>query len=131
MWKKIAQKEKGQALVEMALILPLLLLLVFGIIEFGRIFSAGLVVNHGAREGARLGAVGALDSAIVTRVQNTAVTLDTSQLSVTVTPTETDRKRGGEVRVRVRYPVVVFAPFISVFTGETVTVEGISVMRVE
>ncbi len=125
------EKEKGQALVEMALVLPILLLLLFGIIEFGRIFSAGLVVNLGAREGARLGAIGATDSAIVTRVQNTAINLDVSQLSVAITPGETDRKRGGEVRVQVSYPVVVFAPFISAFTGNTVTVEGTSVMRVE
>jgi hypothetical protein len=130
MGKKLLHKDKGQALVEMALILPVLLLLLFGIIEFGRIFSAGLMVNHGAREGARLGAVGAADSAIVSRVQN-SVALDTSQLTVTVTPVEDERKRGGEIQVQVRYPVLIYAPFISVFTGSTVTVEGNSVMRVE
>lgn len=123
-------KEKGQALVEMALILPVLLLLLFGIIEFGRIFSAGLMVTHGAREGARLGAVGAADSQILSRVHNSVV-LDTSRLSVIVTPEEDDRKRGGEIQVQVRYPVQIYAPFISVFTGSTVTVEGYSVMRVE
>ena len=123
-------KEKGQALVEMALILPVLLLLLFGIIEFGRIFSAGLMVNHGAREGARLGAIGAADSEILSRVHN-SVALDASQLSVIVTPEEDDRKRGGEIQVQVRYPVQIYAPFISVFTGSTVTVEGYSAMRVE
>ena len=50
---KNPRKESGQSLVEFAVVLPLLLLLVFGIIEFGRIFQASLVVNHAARESAR------------------------------------------------------------------------------
>ena len=50
-------REDGAALVEMALITPLLLLLLFGIIEFSWLFSQNLDVRHGAREGARLAAV--------------------------------------------------------------------------
>ena len=43
---------------EMALVLPLLLLLVFGIIEFGFIFNRYISVTHAAREGVRQLAVG-------------------------------------------------------------------------
>ncbi|HET92016.1 MAG TPA: pilus assembly protein [Chloroflexi bacterium] len=43
----------GQTMVEFALILPLLLLLLFGIIEFGLIFHAWLTVESGARQAAR------------------------------------------------------------------------------
>lgn len=50
-------KEKGANLVEFALLAPLLFLLLFGIIEFGWVFSQNLDVRHGAREGARLAAV--------------------------------------------------------------------------
>lgn len=42
---------------EFALILPLFLLLVFGIVEFGWAWSQQLDLRHGAREGARLAAV--------------------------------------------------------------------------
>ena len=52
-----ARGEDGAALVEMALVTPLLLLLLFGIIEFSWLFSQNLDVRHGAREGARLVAV--------------------------------------------------------------------------
>ena len=42
---------KGQALVEFALALPLLLFLVLGVLEFGRAFKIKLVMTNAAREG--------------------------------------------------------------------------------
>ncbi len=48
--------ERGASLVEFALILPLLLLLVFGIISFGLMFHAKLSITDGAREAGRYGA---------------------------------------------------------------------------
>ena len=131
MIKKILKTNKGQALVEFALIIPMLLLLVFGVIEFGRIFGAGLTVNNSAREGARLGAIGATDSAIITRVTNSAGILDSSLVAVTITPTESSRVRGGDIQVNVSYPVTVVAPFISIITGNIVIVDSTCVMRVE
>ncbi len=44
---------KGQALLEFALILPILLMLVLGIIEFGRIWNINQMVSDTTREGAR------------------------------------------------------------------------------
>ncbi|MGH9084604.1 MAG: TadE/TadG family type IV pilus assembly protein [Acidimicrobiales bacterium] len=52
-----ARGSRGAALVEFAIISPLLFLLIFGIIEFGWIFYQKLDVRHGARETARLAAV--------------------------------------------------------------------------
>ena len=49
--------DRGASLVEFALVAPLLILLLFGIIEIGWMFSQNLDVRHGAREGARLAAV--------------------------------------------------------------------------
>jgi Flp pilus assembly protein TadG len=49
--------ERGAELIEFALTLPLLLLLVLGIIEFGFMFQEYEVVTNAAREGARLGAL--------------------------------------------------------------------------
>jgi hypothetical protein len=57
------QKEHGASLVEFALLAPLLILLLFGIIEFGWLFGQYNDVKHGAREGARLAAVDGGDSA--------------------------------------------------------------------
>jgi len=54
---KRERKERGAALVEMAMVAPLLFLLLFGIIEFGAVFAQFNDVRHGAREGARFAAV--------------------------------------------------------------------------
>ncbi len=51
-------RDRGAAAVEFALVLPLLLLLVFGIIDFGRLLNAQLTLTQAAREGVRLAALG-------------------------------------------------------------------------
>ena len=51
----IDSKQKGQDLVEFAILLPLLLLLIFGIFDLGRLFHAGIAITSAAREGARFG----------------------------------------------------------------------------
>ena len=50
-------EDRGAAIVEIALVLPLFAMLLFGIIEFGWAFTQNLDVRHGAQEGARLAAV--------------------------------------------------------------------------
>ena len=51
------KNQKGQALIETALIIPLLLLLVMGIFEFGRMMYMKNTLNNAARAGARAAAV--------------------------------------------------------------------------
>ena len=53
----IKKSEKGASAVELALILPILILLIFGIVEFGIAFNNYITITHAAREGARLAAV--------------------------------------------------------------------------
>jgi Flp pilus assembly protein TadG len=53
--KRLRTGEQGQAIVEMALTLPLLLLIVLGVFDFGLMFQRFEVVTNAAREGARLG----------------------------------------------------------------------------
>lgn len=52
--------QKGAATVELALVLPLLLMLVFGIIEFGLLLFNQQVITNASREGARFGIVQAI-----------------------------------------------------------------------
>jgi len=52
-----SRQDRGASLVEFALVAPLLILLLLGMVEFGWLFAQNLDVRHGAREGARLAAV--------------------------------------------------------------------------
>jgi hypothetical protein len=51
--RRAGEGERGQALVEMVILLPLFLLLVFGMIEFGRVFNYWINMTHLASEGSR------------------------------------------------------------------------------
>jgi Flp pilus assembly protein TadG len=51
-WRR-SRDERGAALVEFALVLPLLLILVFGMLEFGKAFNYWIDTTHLANEGAR------------------------------------------------------------------------------
>ena len=48
---------KGQSLVEFALVLPMLLVLLLGIADFGRVFAAGIALEAAARDAAEVGAL--------------------------------------------------------------------------
>jgi len=58
---KRRRTDEGAAAVEFALLLPILLLLVFGIVDFSRLLNAQLNLTEAAREGARAESLGALD----------------------------------------------------------------------
>lgn len=128
---RLFKNEKGQALVELALILPILLMLIFGIIEFSRVFNAYLIVTNASRDGVRQGAVGASDNTIITAVKNSVLILDSNKVTISIQPTETYRKRGDELKIHVEYPVKIYAPIISKITGDPYVVKSDTVMRVE
>lgn len=54
--------DTGASALEFALVVPVLLLIVMGIIEFGFMFQAQLALTHAAREGARQASVGRYDA---------------------------------------------------------------------
>lgn len=55
--RRARQREDGAALVEFALVLPILSLFLFGIVQFGLAYDQKQSMNSGAREGARLAAL--------------------------------------------------------------------------
>jgi len=66
--KRLAQ-EKGAALVEAAITIPILLLISVGIFEFGRAYQTWQVLTNASREGARLAVIeGSTDADVRTRV---------------------------------------------------------------
>ena len=70
--KSSHRRERGAVAVEFALVLPLLLGLVLGIVEFGRIYNAQVLATNAAREAARSVAVGNSQSQAVANAQSVA-----------------------------------------------------------
>jgi Flp pilus assembly protein TadG len=62
---KVDSSERGAALLELALVLPLLLVVIAGIVDFGFALQRFEVIANGAREGARLAAESGYDAAAV------------------------------------------------------------------
>lgn len=130
---RLNRNESGQALVEMAIILPILLILLFGIIEYGRGFAAYLAVATASREGARIATVGGTDSEINSAVtqRTSAMRLDSAKLTISITPTSCSRTRGASVTVEVTYLVPMYDPIFTTLVGDNMSVKGKTVMRVE
>ena len=117
-------------MVEMALALPILLLLLFGVVELGRLSNAYLVVMHAARHGARHGAVGATNEEIRTHVKNAATPLNPAELIITILP-EQGRSGGDDIQVLVSYPVKLFIPLPQGMLTNPFTVQNKVIMRIE
>jgi Flp pilus assembly protein TadG len=131
MFHSIINNQRGQALVELAIIMPILLMLIFGITEFGRIYSSNLIINNAAREGARAAALGAPDEDIIIIINDRCTFLDTTQLNIEITPVPLERISGNPVSIDVEYPVKIYAPIISAITGDPYLVSAQVIMRVE
>jgi len=81
MYRAIRSRQRGTATVELAMVLPVLVFLLFGIIEFGLMVKDVVGLNQAAREGARCAVVGATLATIGARIDASAPTIDTSQLT--------------------------------------------------
>jgi Flp pilus assembly protein TadG len=102
-------RDRGTAVVEFALVLPVLLLIVFGIIDFGRALNAQITLTEAAREGVRLAALGYSDAAIQARVAAAASGLS----GVTVTVAASCPPGAGpaaDAEVNVNYPFSFITP---------------------
>jgi Flp pilus assembly protein TadG len=90
--------ERGAAAVEFAILLPLLLLLVFGIVEFSILYNHKQGLHAAAREGARVAALPTSSTSdIEDRVRDAleGVLDDPSAATITVTPSNCDSKPSG------------------------------------
>ena len=91
-------RSEGQALVEFALVLPLLLVLVFAVVFVAQIGVARLALEHAAAEGARAGALTDLDSEIHKAVVAAVAPLDAERVRVTIEPQESEQARALDPR---------------------------------
>jgi len=119
-------KQTGQDLVEFALLLPILLLLVFGIFDLGRLFHAGITITSAAREGARFGTRNkeATDEEIRIATRNEALNsgIDLSSSTIDVNyldllPMSSPNGKDDTIRVRISYDFNFIIDFILSITN--------------
>jgi len=129
-------------LVEFALVLPVFLVLVFAIIDFGLGLYANVAVANAAREGARLGAVGATEAQIQQRVYDTAGWAGNSITAINVSYIDEDGDgnimSGDSVQVEVQCSytfITPLVPMISLMSGgliaSSLPCDSTAVMRLE
>ncbi|MBY6037451.1 pilus assembly protein [Fictibacillus nanhaiensis] len=123
--------EKGQSLVEMALVLPILLMLVIGIIDFGKLFYTYMHLHLATQETVRLGGLGKDDTEIRAFAKDYVQVKDSSLLQIGITPDSSTRDSGQYVTVTLSYPHTFMTPGIGRLFGDTIPVETNSTIRVE
>jgi len=120
----VSKGKRGAVAVEFALVAPVLMILLFGAIEFGLAFKDLLVLNQAAREGARAASVGDTVSTVLSRIDSAASSLNYQQMTIALqrrylvggtwtswctlgdaaSVNQNDATVGAQVRVRIIYP---------------------------
>jgi Flp pilus assembly protein TadG len=108
-------RDRGAAAVEFALLLPLLLLLVFGIIDFGRAINAQITLTQAARTGARLAALGQPN--VVSATQAAATGLSPVGVAVTACPSGATQTTAAAVTASYSFSFVTPVGAIAGFFG--------------
>jgi Flp pilus assembly protein TadG len=139
--EKLKSNQVGAALVEFAIVLPLLLTLVFGIIEFGFLYYNKAMLTNASREGARLGIlydypnrvpVSDIEAQVNSYCSGHLITFGETK-TPTLDPPPTPCSDAGDqltVTVNFEYEFLVLPNFVSGLTGP-LNLQAVTTMRCE
>lgn len=142
----IMRDEKGTALVEFAIVAPLLFVILFGIIEFGILLYDKAMITNASREGARAGIVfnhpnritdAEINAVVMNYCQDYLISFDSgSTLTVLISRTGTGVEPGDSLTVSLDYPFqfLVFSNLIALIggsTGNLLNLHAETIMRLE
>lgn len=117
---KRLKNEKGQAMVEFALLLPILLILLLGIIDFGWLFYNQLALNNSCREGARFAVVNTGKQNRAELIENRVNSVTPPQLledlEITLTWSNLVQPLQGDITVKLDTQIVVLTPVLGIFS---------------
>lgn len=123
------KSKKGQAMVEFALVLPIFILLVCGILDFAWIYGNQLMANNACREATRYTAIyysGDLEDS-----EDIAKDIVTDYAPMLPDPAVNLNEDGEKVSLIVRSEINVLTPVLSTILGETYNIESKCAMRLE
>jgi len=125
LWRSCRRDRRGTAVVEFALVAPLFFLLVFGMIEYGRMVMVQQILTNASREGARRAVLdGVSTSDVVTAVDNYLVDSSIAGADVTVitnAPVSPDYAESMTVTVSIPFSQVSWLPSPMFLGSQTLT----------
>jgi Flp pilus assembly protein TadG len=124
----VADRERGSAVVEFALLLPILLLLVLALMQVGVLARDRLLLAQASRAGAREAAITDSESAVVESAIRAAPGLDPARLRIAV---ERSGARGTPVTVSAAYDVPIAAVLAGWLLPSSVTLDAAATTRQE
>lgn len=131
--RKHRKNRQGAAVVEFAVVAPIFILLVFGMIEFGRMVMVQQVITNASREGARLAVLdGTTKSEVLATVNNYLASSSITGATVAVDPDPPDNAAFGDpvtVTITIGFDQVSWLPAPMFLSGTNLSAE--TVMRRE
>ncbi len=134
---RFGRSEEGTTLAETVLLLPVLLLILFGIVEGSRALNAWMVLTHETREAARYGIAGVRDgdtnlvSEVTSFVQIDTASILSGSPGITVTTTTDSYGSTTAVTVAASYTMPMETPFTKAIFPNGVPINVSSTMRAE
>ena len=123
--------ESGQATLEAALTLPVVLIALLLIVQVGLVVRDALALVQAAREGARAAAVSASDDDARDAIRRSAGPLDASRIEISIEPVAGDRSIGEAVDVRLSYVDHLSIPIVSRILSLDLPLHASATMRSE
>ena len=123
------QSQAGNAIIEMGVTLPIILILILGTLDLGRAVYVQNIITNAAREGARYGTSPPIDLVeIESKTLNYVSGVDPANVIITASQPSTDK-----VRVTITYTFTAITPIVGnlLDPGGTLTLQGISTMTTE
>lgn len=158
---KVMREKRGQTVVELALILPIFLLLLFSMIEFGRVLYIMQMMQFASREGARVGVVNTSDTVVVEKIVNnlsgymgagctvayssgtdeqgrnmviatiSSLNAGIDNVIVKISPDAVTRQTGDDLMVRINHSLDIFSPLMEQILPNPYPIDALIYMKVE
>lgn len=125
------REEKGQSLVEFALVIPIFLLFLVFIIDLGRVAYTYSTLHFTAQETVRIGSFGYSDVEMENYARQHFSAGDGNSLIINISPDDSVRESGDDVTVTLSYQMNPIMPLAELVVNGPINIEVDSTIRVE
>ncbi|MFC4409730.1 TadE/TadG family type IV pilus assembly protein [Chungangia koreensis] len=123
--------QRGQSLVEFALVIPVFLLLVLFIVDLGRVAYTYTNLHFTVQETVRQGSFGHSDIDMISYAKAHFTAGNPNELSVSISPSESVRRPGDQLTVKFSYPLEPVMPLAELAVSGPIDLKVDSTIRIE